>query len=129
MAAVITTTMTLRIILSVRGTLYSGGTFAGAISSGSSNSNSHVIGSLRPIGSSVHQMASQLRSAQTYTIDGLNPKSQGTWDNKSSVQDIAEAKEATTLDEDQRLSTRDPVSAPGLGVRVTVNREVVAITQ
>lgn len=45
MAAVLTTSMTLRIILSVRGSLVHGGSFAGASSAGSGSRTTHVLSS------------------------------------------------------------------------------------
>ncbi|KAI0051095.1 hypothetical protein FA95DRAFT_1486048 [Auriscalpium vulgare] len=123
MTAVITTTMTLRIILSVRGTLYSGGSFAGVWSSTTgTNSASRAVTSARaPAGApSVLQINSQLHGAPTYTIDGMDGKAEHGWDGSDHKETLPhDLKQSSTLTSDYE------VPAPGLGVMVTVDREVM----
>ena len=134
MTAVLTVTMTLRIILAVRGGLARGGTFAGAWSTSSgSHSHSHSRGTAtNPAPGSVLHI--QSGSAPTYTIDGLNGKKQPPgW--PEPVQGKAlETKEGRMLgeegqeferagEEERPVSPRVPVGLPG--VQVTVQREVV----
>ena len=128
MAAVLTTTMTLRIILSVRGSLAKGGSFAGSStgnnqSAGSRGQTTHVISTRRtgPGGDLVNisgQMGSQ--AAQTYTLDEVRDKPRGEWtgDDKSSVQ---EAKDGILSSEEQLTDTR---SESNLGVKITIDRHV-----
>ena len=136
MAAVLTTTMTLRIILSVRGSLASGGSFAGSssggASSGSRGATTHVI-STRHTGAGtapgVLQIGSQLSGVpgQTYTINEMpQDKSRtGDWDTdgKSSVN---EGKE-NLVPSDDNVNIVDTNSAPPAnpyGVKVTIDRQV-----
>lgn len=134
MAAVLTTTMTLRIILSVRGSLASGGSFAGSSSGGSSGSRgatTHVI-STRHTGANstpgVLQIGSQLSNApgQTYTIGEMTQDKGRTadWDTdgKSSVN---EGKEAL-VPSDDNVNIVDTNSTPAnpYGVKITIDRQV-----
>jgi len=108
MAAVLTTSMSLRIILSVRGSLVQGGSFAlsGSSHSGSSRTT-HVI-STRTGGVPTH--VSTHNGQHTYTLDDIRTKPEGDWvDGKSSVNDI---------------DSTDPERAPPMGVKVTIDREV-----
>ncbi|ETW81758.1 hypothetical protein HETIRDRAFT_440061 [Heterobasidion irregulare TC 32-1] len=129
MTAVITTTMTLRIILSVRGSLHSGGSFAGASVTASSNSNSASRGNVSrthpsAYGPNVLQINSQ-SVAPTYTLDGIAQKAEH-WidagDNKSSVH------EGDTKEVVAPLDARADMQTPGLGVKITVDTEVAEYT-
>jgi hypothetical protein len=119
MAAVLTTSMTLRIVLSVRGTLVKGGTFHGAHSSahsgsGSGSRSTHVISTPRT-GTAPPQLSTGARG-QTYTLDVGKETSQ--WvdapeaDGKSSVRDKDDIYAIPQGPEDNQ------------GVKITVNTEV-----
>jgi len=135
MAAVLTTTMTLRIILSVRGSLASGGSFAGsssgAASSGSRGATTHVISTRHTgqgTGPGVLQIGSQLSGVpgQTYTINEMpQDKSRvGDWDTdgKSSVN---EGKEGL-VPSDDNINVVDTHAAPAnpYGVKITIDRQI-----
>lgn len=130
MTAVITTTMTLRIILSVRGPLYYGGTFSGTgTTSISTRSGSRGIGSGRvPHNApSILQINSQTHTAHTYTIDGISRKVEHGWDSSEGKHDVLPMPD----DEGKGSSIHDPdfdagyARAPGLqGVKITVDREI-----
>jgi hypothetical protein len=109
MATVLTTSMTLRIILAVRGPLADGGSFAGSSSATSGSSRAtHVISTNRS------RDGTNSRSANgTFTLDNLHSKTEGEWpeDGKSSV---TESKGAVLGDD----------SNGNIGVRITVDREV-----
>ncbi|KZV61034.1 hypothetical protein PENSPDRAFT_659197 [Peniophora sp. CONT] len=131
MTAVLTVTMTLRIILAVRGGLARGGTFAGAWSTSSgthSHSHSHSRGTAtNPAPGSVLHI--QSGSAPTHYIDGLNGKKQPPGWPEPAVQGgvkALESKEGRMLGEEGgefEERERAPVGLPG--VQVTVQREVV----
>lgn len=112
MAAVLTTSMSLRIVLSVRGSLADGGTFALSNNSGHSSSSR-----------STHYVATRSGAPQninpghTYTLDEMRTKPDGEWgatdaDGKSSVTETKGA----TLEAEQRVDDA--------GVKITINREV-----
>jgi hypothetical protein len=127
MAAVTTTTMSLRIILSVRGSLVYGGSFAGAwASSTTTNSASRGIASARAPANppSVLQITSHAHSAPTYTIDGIGQKSEHGWDGTEGKSDILAIPDHKPLDSPE-FDAEYP-KAPGLkGVKITVNREII----
>jgi hypothetical protein len=110
MAAVLTTSMSLRIVLSVRGSLAHGGSFALSGTSGTSSSSrtTHVIStrSGAPTNISSH-------TPHTYTLDEMRSKTDGEWavgeDAKSSV---TESKGAVLEDKGNA------------GVKVVVDRQV-----
>ncbi|SRR6266851_3726514 len=132
MAAVITTTMTLRIILSVRGPLHDGGSFAGVWSSNTvAQSATRGIASARaPTNApSVLQITSHTHTAPTYTIDGIGQKTEHGWDGTEGKTEVL------SLPENDHKSYGSPMNdseyeagfakAPGLpGVTITVDREV-----
>ncbi len=126
MAAVITTTMTLRIILSVRGSLFYGGSFAGVWpSSTGTHTASRGIASPRiPTNTpSVLQITSNAHSAPTYTIDGIRPKAERGWDGTEAKSDILAENDHKPLD--GPTYDADYSKAPGLqGVKITVDREI-----
>ncbi|TFK74783.1 hypothetical protein BDN72DRAFT_955454 [Pluteus cervinus] len=114
MAAVLTTSMSLRIILSVRGSLAHGGSFA-LSSSGATGSSrtTHVISTRS--GAPTH-ISSHV--PQTYTLDDIRSKPDGEWgmadpDGKSSV---TESK-GGILESDQHKNGN-------VGVKITIDREV-----
>ena len=126
MAAVITTTMTLRIILSVRGSLFHGGSFAGVWPSSSTHTASRGIASARapPNAPSVLQIASNGHSAPTYTIDGIRQKTERGWDGTEGKSDILAVAENDHKPLDSPEYDADYSKAPGLqGVKITVDRE------
>ncbi|KAF9533283.1 hypothetical protein CPB83DRAFT_846184 [Crepidotus variabilis] len=112
MAAVLTTSMTLRIILSVRGPLERGGSFALSASTGTSSNQTHGISAVRSGNHPTH--ISTNPNNQTYTLEDLS-KRDAQWgvpdDSKSSVPDEDGVKPAGL------------VASPG--VKVTMDREIV----
>jgi hypothetical protein len=132
MAAVITTTMTLRIILSVRGPLYYGGSFSGMVSTTTgtgTHSGSRGIGPGRvpPNASSILQLNSHSHAAHTITIDGIGQKVEHGWDGSEGKGDVLPIPD----DDRKGLSIHGPdfdagyTKAPGLeGVKITVDREI-----
>ncbi|KAF8349350.1 hypothetical protein F5887DRAFT_878651 [Amanita rubescens] len=114
MAAVLTTSMTLRIILSVRGNLDYGGSFALSASSGLTGSSrtTHVISTR----SGVQTHLSIHNPTHTYTLDDMRSKPEGEFDidGKSSVNEP----KSTALYESPAIE------GPRLGVKVTVNRDI-----
>jgi hypothetical protein len=130
MTAVVTTTMTLRIILSVRGPLYYGGTFSGTgTTSTSTRSGSRGIASGRapPNAPSILQINSHTHTAHTYTIDGIGQKAEHGWDNSEGKSDVL-----PNPDDDRKGSSIHVpefddgyAKVPGLqGVKITVDREI-----
>lgn len=128
MAAVISTTMTRRIILSVRGPLFDGGSFAAAWpSSTGTHSASRGIASARAPQNppSVLQIASNAHSAPTYTIDGIRQKTERGWDGAEGKSDILAVAENDHKPLGSPEYDADFSKAPGLqGVKITVDREV-----
>ncbi|TDL23152.1 hypothetical protein BD410DRAFT_827866 [Rickenella mellea] len=128
MAAVLTTTMTLRIILSVRGSLVSGGSFAGSSSAGAHSSSrshgtTHVI-STRATNNGANNnpnlsISPQIvsRPNQTYTLEDMRAKSEREWVENDGKSSVHEAKEGIIPNEDY-------VPPGPLGVKITVDREV-----
>jgi hypothetical protein len=105
MAAVLTTSMTLRIILNVRGSLAFGGTFSGGTASSgqSSSRTTHVI-STRSGG---HPTLSQ--GAHTYNLDDMrSTKPEPEWSEPEA---------------DNKVITIDSAHIAPNGVRITVDRE------
>ena len=116
MAAVLTSSMTLRIILSVRGSLVKGGSFALSASMGNSSQSTQITSgrSGNPINSSAQ--------ANTFTLDDLrtnSTKPEGEWvigpDNKSSI-NIADRKNNLVPDPREFSETT-------MGVKVTIDRD------
>jgi hypothetical protein len=132
MTAVITTTMTLRIILSVRGTLHYGGSFAGVWSSSSgTNTASRGVGSARAPANPppVLQINSHTHPAHTYTIDGISQKVEHGWDGSEGKNEILPIAVPDLKNSPINESEFDCASAktPGLpahGVKITVDREI-----
>ncbi|EJD37232.1 hypothetical protein AURDEDRAFT_116916 [Auricularia subglabra TFB-10046 SS5] len=116
MAAVLTTTMTLRIILSVRGSLAQGGAYAGTSSAGSgSRGTTHVISTRGAHGGVVNIAAPPSQQLSTpgnpgaYTLEEMRAKAEREWDGSSSH----DGKEVP-LD----------AAGPGVGVKIQIEREV-----
>ena len=125
MAAVLTTSMTLRIILNIRSSLDHGGSFALSGSSAHNTSRSggnpaiHGLSNVSGIGAQPTHggiNSVQLRStngpvgpnAHTYTLDEMRGKGESGWDG-----DITEDKSSVGDGKDD------------LGVKVTVDRDIV----
>jgi hypothetical protein len=112
MAAVLTTSMSLRIVLSVRGSLAHGGSFALSGTSGTSSSSrtTHVIStrSGAPTNISSH-------TPHTYTLDEMRSKTDGEW----AVGD-PDAKSSVTESKGQILES----DKANQGVKVVVDRQV-----
>jgi hypothetical protein len=122
MAAVITTTMTLRIILSVRGPLQYGGSFACSSSAGTHSAIRGIASARAPANAtSVLQIASNAHSAPTYTLDGIAQKAEHGWDGTEGKTDILSIPENDHKAPDYDSGYR---GAHGLGVKVTVEREM-----
>ncbi|KAF8270840.1 hypothetical protein EI94DRAFT_1784594 [Lactarius quietus] len=129
MTAVLTTTMTLRIILSVRGPLYYGGTFSGTgTTTISTRSGSRGIGSARapPNAPSILQINSHTHTAHTYTIDGIGQKAEHGWESTEGKSDVlpipGDHKGSSIHDTDFDAGY---TTVPGLqGVKITVDREI-----
>lgn len=120
MAAVLTTSMSLRIVLSVRGSLEHGGSFAlsGSSHTGSSRTT-HVIstrsGGIVPTNITSH-------GPHTYTLDEMRSKPEGDWvDGKSSVIE-PEAKSAIL--EPHAEHADDRTIDITHGVKITIDREI-----
>jgi len=108
MAAVITTSMTLRIILSVRGTLVSGGTFAGSSTPGSSHTT-HVISTGRSVSTGRPPM---------YTLDQMRAGNKEILvDSDKSSFHIGPNDDILNIDSNGIVDDRK-------GVKVTIDREV-----
>ncbi|KAF9497651.1 hypothetical protein BDN71DRAFT_1444458 [Pleurotus eryngii] len=129
MAAVLTTSMTLRIILNIRGPLSHGGTFTptsssaantsstastargGAIRSNNFNPTNHTL--------SLHQLSVVGNQTRTYTLDVRNPKPETEWTDS----DVKEVKNGLDSGE---LSTKPTPSDQDLseGVKITIDKQV-----
>jgi hypothetical protein len=120
MAAVLTITMTMRIILSVRGSLAYGGTFAGSSSapSASGTSRSHPSAGGR-IGTgtgtpgqvfSINPAASQGR--QTYTLEEMRAKAEGDWDGDVDGKSSLNGGQPGFIDSKPETETPGEVSSP-----------------
>jgi hypothetical protein len=112
MAAVLTTSMTLRIILSVRGTLAHGGSFAGASSASSGSRTTHIT-----TGSRSHGVVGP-NAGQTFDLSQVSKAAEGgEWNIGTEDRSMngTEAKGRTVL----------PVGTHGTdGVKITVDQEV-----
>ncbi len=128
MAAVISTTMTLRIILSVRGSLFDGGSFPALwpSSTGTHTAPRGVTTARAPQNTpSVLQITSDVHSAPTYTIDGIRQTTERGWDGTEGKSDILAVAENDHTRLDSPEYDADYSKAPGLkGVKITVDREV-----
>jgi hypothetical protein len=123
MTAVLTTTMTLRIILSVRGSLSQGGAYAGVSTAGSASRNgtTHVLSArsnpaVHTPGNVLHINSHPGRQpgGNTFNLDEMRSKPDWADDGKSSYVDTKEAP----------LDGRSLDSHGMPGVKVTIDREV-----
>jgi hypothetical protein len=118
MTAVLTASMTLRIVLSVRGTLASGGSFAGSSTHGSSRTT-HVISTSRTNPTNISS-----RIPGTYTLDEMRSgvKSEAEWDTdgKSSVHDSKVA-DIVAVGNEPKVAEGDKAA---LGVKITIDQQV-----
>ncbi|KAF7299093.1 hypothetical protein MIND_00857600 [Mycena indigotica] len=111
MAAILTTSMSLRIVLGIRGTLVHGGSFALTGSSAPSNSSraTHVISTRSGIPTNT--------TPHTYTLDDIrSSKPEAVWGD-------ADSKNASSGDDKGSLPMGNDDRA-NLGVKVTIDREV-----
>jgi hypothetical protein len=114
MAAVLTASMTLRIILSVRGSLIMGGTFALSASVGESSRSTQTTS-----GRSNNAIINSSAQPNTFTLDDLRTKPEREWqlpDNKSSIH-ISDRKNDLVTD------SREPVETT-MAVKVTIDRDI-----
>lgn len=114
MAAVLTTTMTMRIILSVRGPLTSGGSFAlsGHTANSSTSRTTHVISTRS--GGPTNITAP---NAHTYTLEDMRSKTDGQWETDNKIG----ADEAKNTGE---IGLTREESEPHVGVKVTIDKQV-----
>jgi len=117
MAAVLTTSMTLRIILSVRGSLASGGSFAVSSTAHShSRPSTHNISAHRPGGPQSNPVVSFQQPHQgTFTI-GLDGKRD--WVDDKNSESVGEGKEEFPRDHGHAVTDNGPI-----GVKVTIDTE------
>ncbi|KJA16492.1 hypothetical protein HYPSUDRAFT_98761, partial [Hypholoma sublateritium FD-334 SS-4] len=119
MAAVLTTSMTLRIILSVRGPLARGGTFALSASSAGQTSSrtTHVLSAGAAArsahGGTTHAISTHGAGHGTYTLDELRGKPEGAWAADGDSEGGSESKGAVIA-----------IDAGEPGVKVTIDREI-----
>lgn len=104
MAAVLTTAMTLRIILSVRGSLIHGGSFA--LSGTSANSSSRTANIISTRSGNL----STSRPQHTYNLDEMRGKPESEWVDDSNA--------------DAKPGVYDPHGQQESGVKVTVDRQI-----
>ncbi|KAF8578144.1 hypothetical protein K439DRAFT_1621547 [Ramaria rubella] len=130
MAAVLTITMTMRIILSVRGTLVSGGSFAGStIAHSSSHSGSrphtHSQGRSATGTGPVFSISPVSQGRQTYTLEEMRAKSQPDWADDSDGKVSFNGVVAPALDSKPEAGYEQPADSPedGVGVQVTIERQ------
>ncbi|KAK7469160.1 hypothetical protein VKT23_003651 [Stygiomarasmius scandens] len=116
MAAVLTTSMTLRIILSIRGGLAQGGTFATSNNSSSvpSSRTAHVISTRSGMNTNLTNISTHPPHA-TYNLEDIRSKGEGDWNSSDVVSD----NKNSSLGGDSEI--RDPAN----GVKITMDREVV----
>jgi hypothetical protein len=126
MAAVLTTTMTMRIILSVRGSLVSGGSFAGSSAGSHSNSstsrNTHGLRT-NPTATANSVLNINSHPNQTYTINEISTKGakgDDAWINNDGKSSVIDTKGDAIFPNDQPISAENP---NGLDVKITVDTE------
>ncbi|KAF8964369.1 hypothetical protein BDZ97DRAFT_1919056 [Flammula alnicola] len=116
MAAVLTTSMTLRVVLSIRSTLAGGGSFAlSASSAGASSSRTGTTHTgISTHGAGVH----------TYTLDEMRGKPEGEWgvgdgDAKSSVHGLTAGEDGVV-----KVGVVEREELDTAGVKITIDREI-----
>jgi hypothetical protein len=116
MAAVLTVSMSLRIILSVRGSLDYGGNFSLSVGTNSSSRTTHVGGAR----SANHPTNISVQAPHTYTLDDLRSKPEGGWGIADS--DV----KSSTPDDDTVLKTGfiDATHDNSNGVKITIDKEI-----
>ncbi|KAF7314228.1 hypothetical protein MKEN_00895200 [Mycena kentingensis (nom. inval.)] len=119
MAAVLTTSMSLRIVLGIRGTLVHGGSFALTGSSAPSNSSraTHVL-------STRSGVPTTNTAPHTYTLDEIrSTKPEGAWGDVDSKNagSASDDKGSLPISGDERAMSPN---GGGIGVKVTIDREV-----
>ncbi|KAG6836684.1 hypothetical protein H0H93_004974 [Arthromyces matolae] len=122
-AAVLTASMTLRIILSVRGSLVHGGSFALSNTQTASSRTTHVISTSRT-GGVTSNFSAAANPAHTYTLDDMRSKTEADWntDKTSDTMNLGETKPAILDGEHEHehgLQQR-----PNVGVKITIDRQV-----
>ncbi|KAG6876302.1 hypothetical protein C0993_004169, partial [Termitomyces sp. T159_Od127] len=127
MAAVLTTSMTLRIILSVRGPLAHGGAFALSASHAGSSRTAHVI-STRSGGAPTSVAAHN--APHTFTLDEMRAKPGAEWASDKASESEAKpvvlaAHDADAdADADAEHDAAAGADVPPVGVKITVDRQV-----
>jgi hypothetical protein len=119
MAAVGTTTMTLRIILGVRGSLQSGGTFSGTYSSQTAHSSSHRRSLSRGLASARSQAAAHVATKDagpTYTVDVGGASKDGAGWNGDDI-------DAQSVRDKESPYALTPGGEHAPGVKITVDTE------
>ena len=111
MAAVLTASMTLRIILSVRGSLVMGGSFALSASVGESSRSTQNIS-----GRSSNAIINSSAQANTFTLDDMRTKPEREWQ-------LPDNKSITDRKNDLVPDSREPVETT-MGVKVTIDRDM-----
>lgn len=133
MAAVLTTSMSLRIILSVRGSLVSGGSFALSNSTGATSSRTtHVISGARSGGAGNGGISTHGAGGHTYTLDELRSKPEGEWVVESESDERSSAKGMGIGDNKYPVDSKDGTILAGnggVGVKITIDREVVGFDE
>ncbi|KAF9468597.1 hypothetical protein BDZ94DRAFT_1208792 [Collybia nuda] len=118
MAAVLTTSMSLRIILSVRGSLVHGGSFALSNSTQTGSSRTTHVISTR---SGAPATNISTHTPHTYTLDDMRSKTEADWvDGKSSVNDT-EGKTTILAPSHDGEGEHPPQN---VGVKITIDREI-----
>lgn len=115
MAAVLTTSMSLRIILSVRGSLAHGGSFALSASTQTGSSRTTHVISTRS--NAIPTNVSTHNAGHTFTLDDMRSKTEADWVANDKASD-AEGK-PTVFDSQDSDNQRGAV-----GVKITIDREV-----
>jgi len=111
MVAVLTVSMALRIILSVRGSLEYGGNFSLSAGTASSSRTTHVAGAR-----SANPSNLSAPHPHTYTLDDLRPKAEGEWG-------ASDADKSSMPDDDTVVKTGYVDGMPN-GVKITIDKEI-----
>jgi len=123
MAAVLTTSMSLRIVLSVRGTLEHGGTFALSNSSAATSSRTtHVLSGGRSGGGPTN--ISTQGAQHTYTLDELRTKPEGEWAHSTNGAGDPDGKSSVHVLGDETGLNHVKNEDVGMGVKITIDREI-----
>ncbi|KAF8644518.1 hypothetical protein AX16_008395 [Volvariella volvacea WC 439] len=113
MAAVLTTSMSLRIVLAVRGSLTNGGSFA------LTNSTNQTSSRTTHVNITTRSAAPQSgHVAPTYTLEDIRTKPEGEWSNDGDGKSSVGESKAGILD------AMDQRGKQNVGVKITIDREV-----